>query len=87
MPEHPTGQAVLVVEDDAAARQALVLLLGTEGYAVSAAANGQEALAFLRTRPPPDLILLDLMMPVMDGYEFRRVQRQDAALARSPSSS
>jgi CheY-like chemotaxis protein len=62
----------------------LALLLETEGYAVQSAANGREALAHLRGRARPDLILLDLMMPVMSGWEFREAQKADPALADIP---
>ena len=74
---------VLVVEDDFAIGEALRELLENEGYGVTWASNGLEALAYLRTRTP-GLILLDLMMPVMDGWEFRTAQRGDPALARVP---
>jgi CheY-like chemotaxis protein len=78
-----SGKHVLVVEDDAATREALVATLRRRGC-TAAAGNGQEALDYLRCHPPPDLILLDLLMPVMDGYAFRRAQRSDPALASVP---
>ncbi len=60
-------------------------LLEEEGYPVDAAMNGQEALDFLReARELPALILLDLMMPVMDGFRFRLEQEKDARLASIP---
>ena len=60
-------------------------LLEEEGYAVDAAMNGKEALDFLQTATPlPAVILLDLMMPVMDGYQFRKEQEKDARLASIP---
>jgi len=59
-------------------------LLTIEGFSAATAANGREALAYLRTHENPDLILLDLMMPVMDGWEFRREQQRDAAIANVP---
>src|SRR5207244_10672732 len=62
---------VLVVEDDFDLRDALVPILEYEGHRVVSAANGKEALERLQTMPPPSLILLDLMMPVMDGEQFR----------------
>src|SRR5438270_7170536 len=77
-------RSILLVEDDAATREALALILGTEGYRVTGAANGAEALGVLRSAPPPDLILLDLMMPIMDGWQFRREQVRDAALSAIP---
>ncbi|MGH2500106.1 MAG: response regulator [Candidatus Limnocylindria bacterium] len=65
---------VLAVDDDPALRRFYAALLNEEGHEVALAANGAEALAHLDWLP--DLILLDLMMPVMDGYEFLRRLRQ-----------
>ncbi len=58
---------VLVVDDDELVRNLLVLLLDTAGYRVRAAADGEEALGLLQGGPPPDLILLDVQMPRVDG--------------------
>ena len=59
-------------------------LLSLEGFQTAAVANGQEALDYLRQENAPNLILLDLMMPVMDGWEFRRRQRADPGIADIP---
>jgi CheY-like chemotaxis protein len=75
---------VLIVEDDADLREMMAQLLSLEGYRTEAVANGRDALEYLRRGDFPDLILLDLMMPVMDGWEFRRRQSEDPALARVP---
>ena len=76
---------VLVVEDDRDIRDAVVEILQDEGYAVAAASDGQEALEHLHSGAPrPDLILLDLMMPVMSGYQFRQEQLAIAELASIP---
>ena len=79
-------RAVLVVDDDASIRESLADLLGDEGYQVTTATNGAEALTLLR--PPaklrPCVILLDLMMPVMSGHEFYAEQQRDATLASIP---
>jgi CheY-like chemotaxis protein len=82
----PERGGVLVVEDDPAVRDTLSEILGEEGFPVAVAANGQEALTYLRlnTSAVPCLILLDLMMPVMDGWQFRREQQEDTALAAIP---
>jgi signal transduction histidine kinase len=80
----PIGIRLLLVEDDTSIRDALTDMLEDEGFAVVTAGNGQEALAELRRGPPPEVIVLDLMMPVMDGWEFRVVQRADPALAGIP---
>lgn len=65
---------VLVVEDDQALSRALELKLMQEGYQVDVASNGQEALAAME-RQEPDAILLDLIMPVMDGVDFLKAMR------------
>jgi CheY-like chemotaxis protein len=76
---------LLVVEDDAIIRMRLKILLEMEGYRVREASNGRDALEFLRqSRDFPCLVVLDLMMPVMDGIEFRRTQLQDPDLAHVP---
>lgn len=61
---------LLVVEDDDDTRNAVSELLEEHGYQVARAANGQEAEAYLRRHPGPDCIVLDLWMPVMDGWQF-----------------
>lgn len=78
---------VLVVDDDAAIREALSDLLGDEGYRVATATNGAEALTLLRSAGElrPCVILLDLMMPVMSGQEFYAEQQRDPALSRIPT--
>lgn len=78
------GMTVLVVDDDADIRSTLEEVLTDEGYAVVAAANGLDALAILRAGERPCVILLDLMMPVMDGYRFREAQVRDERLATIP---
>ena len=78
------GSNILLVEDDFDMRDALIPILEYEGHRVVGAANGREALERLRTGPKPSLILLDLMMPVMNGAEFRAEQLRDPALASIP---
>ncbi len=79
----PRGE-ILVIDDDEAIRQALVDTLEDEGYPVFAVADGQAALDRLRRGARPSLILLDLMMPVMDGWRFADELRKDPELARIP---
>jgi CheY-like chemotaxis protein len=74
----------LIVEDDVDMRESLGEILQDEGYDVVGAANGQEALHHLQQGDLPCLILLDLMMPVMSGWEFREQQRQDTRLSQVP---
>jgi len=75
---------VLIVEDDDDLREMLAQLLSLEGFQAAAVTNGREALDYLREEDAPGVILLDLMMPVMDGWEFRRRQQADPALAAVP---
>jgi CheY-like chemotaxis protein len=78
-------RSVLVVEDDRDLRGALGDLLRLEGgYAVSEAENGMDALLFLRTAPAPDLVVLDLDLPLMDGEELLAEMAADPALAGLP---
>ncbi|HET9595586.1 MAG TPA: response regulator [Anaeromyxobacteraceae bacterium] len=74
---------VLVVEDDPDIREALEEALASEGYEVALATDGAHALRVAH-ETLPDLILLDLMMPVMNGWAFRAAQRADPALAGIP---
>ncbi len=76
--------SVLIVEDDADIRDALAEILRDEGYEVVGAGHGQDALTHLRGGGRPALILLDLMMPVMNGWQFREAQVADATLAAIP---
>ncbi len=79
-----TGSDILVVDDDADIRCALRQALELEGYEVALAANGREAWESLHSAPPPALILLDLMMPVMNGAEFLGLLRADDRLRTMP---
>jgi signal transduction histidine kinase len=75
---------ILLVEDDRSIRVVLQGILEDEGYRVTVAENGRRALERLRSSAVPDLIVLDLRMPVMDGWEFRAAQKSDPTLARIP---
>ncbi len=76
--------SVLLVEDDLDVAEAILDVLMDEGYQVAHATNGREALELLRAPPVPSLILLDMMMPEMDGAQFREAQLQDPRLAQIP---
>jgi CheY-like chemotaxis protein len=82
MPE--ASKTILVVEDDREIRSALVELLKFEGYLVHAASDGQQALDQLRQGIRPHLIILDLMMPVKSGAQFREEQIQDPTISGIP---
>ena len=83
-PPSEQSRTILVVDDNIDLRDTLGDLLTLAGYRVVCASNGREALACLRSGPLPRLILLDLKMPVMNGWEFRTLQLQDPALAGVP---
>jgi CheY-like chemotaxis protein len=84
MSEEQRGGLVLIVDDDPDICETLLTVLEVSGYRVAAAANGQEALITLRSGIRPCLVLLDLMMPVMNGMEFRAEQRADPSIASVP---
>jgi CheY-like chemotaxis protein len=75
---------VLIVDDDHDVREAIGEILEDCGYRTLAAQNGVDALKTLRASPRPCLILLDVMMPIMDGPTFREAQRGDASLSDIP---
>jgi CheY-like chemotaxis protein len=71
------SRRLLVLEDDQDIQEYLTILLRGEGFEITAVSNGEEALALLDEGRAFDLILLDVIMPVMDGEEFLRRLRQD----------
>ena len=75
---------ILVVDDDADIRAILGMVLAAEGHEVETAADGVAALARLRGGPRPSLILLDMMMPLLDGEGFLRELRSDPGTAGVP---
>jgi DNA-binding response OmpR family regulator len=75
---------ILIVEDDADTRDMIGRFLELEGFAVETAANGRQALDRLDAGARACVILLDLMMPIMDGWEFRRIQASRSALSQIP---
>ncbi len=79
-------RSVLVVDDEEDVREALRDLLEQYGYKVLAAPNGREALNILRGGDPPGFVLLDLIMPVMNGWEFLDIVSRDKELSRIPLS-
>jgi CheY-like chemotaxis protein len=75
---------VLVVDDDKDLLRLMTKFLRLEGFTAAQATNGREALEYLRGGGSANVILLDLRMPVMDGWAFRREQREDPSLASIP---
>lgn len=67
---------ILIIEDDTSIRELLVEIFESEGYLVDSGVNGSEGIKALETNIP-DLILMDVMMPVMDGYAFRMEQMKN----------
>jgi CheY-like chemotaxis protein len=78
------AKRILVVEDNSLTREALRIVLSEQGYEIEGAADGQEALECLEQREQPDLILLDLTMPRMDGWEFLEQRQRNPSLAGIP---
>jgi CheY-like chemotaxis protein len=78
------GGRVLVVDDDAAVRLTLRSFLESEGLSVETAANGAEALQLLEHATLPGIILLDLLMPILSGWQFLDLKAQDARLKPIP---
>ena len=76
---------VFIIEDDVDTRDMLGRFLELEGYHVELASNGRQALELLGRGAPANVIVLDLMMPVMDGWEFRRRQIEDGRLRNIPT--
>lgn len=74
-------EQILVVEDSLDIRESIVDALSSEGYKVESAQNGKEAIKKLKTMPVPTLVLLDLMMPTMNGWEFLDRQKRDEAFS------
>ena len=81
---HSRSSTIIVVDDDNGIRETLRIALEVEGYTVITASNGREGIDLLRSIPTPCLILLDLMMPVMNGWEFADQIKRDNALSTIP---
>lgn len=75
---------ILIIEDDANIREVLELALASEGYEVSSASNGKDGLSRIASHGKPDLILLDLMMPIMNGWEFVEALKSSKELSTLP---
>lgn len=75
---------ILIVEDDECIRSVMTLMLGSEGYDVVSAPNGEQALAWLRAHGHIDLVLTDLMMPIKDGWRLVEQIRADDSISTTP---
>jgi CheY-like chemotaxis protein len=92
LPEVTTGPTtllrplplILLVEDDFVLRMSLSELLAAEGFRVESCADGRDAYRRLHLTPRPDVILLDIMLPHLDGLELRALQRKSAVMANIP---
>ncbi len=78
-----SGKSVLIVDDEAATRAVLRHALEVQGYRVETAENGQQALSVI-SRRKPDVVLLDISMPVMDGWTTMRELRSREATRSLP---
>lgn len=75
---------VLVIDDDEDSRDALAALLTDAGFWVATAPDAEEAWVILRKGPRPDVIVLDLLLPDVDGWDFRANQKRDPEFATIP---
>lgn len=78
------AQTVMLVEDNGFTREGLAAILRKNGYDVVAVANGLEALDRLDAAPPPDVILLDMLLPVLDGWHFLERLKKRTSQANPP---
>jgi CheY-like chemotaxis protein len=83
-PRPGSAGLILLVEDDFVLRSSLSELLTAEGFRVDCCADGREAFRRLHHPPRPDLILLDIMLPHLDGYELRALQKKSPPIANIP---
>ncbi|WP_242395789.1 response regulator [Anaeromyxobacter oryzisoli] len=78
------SRSILLIEDDAGIRESVAECLESEGYVVTPVSNGVEGLQWLRRPHRPNLIVLDLVMPVMSGAQFLSELREDPGLRDLP---
>jgi two-component system, chemotaxis family, chemotaxis protein CheY len=78
------SSTILIVDDDEGIRVSLDEFLAEEGFTVRTASNGREALDMLRTGLRPSAIVVDLMMPDLNGWDFRAAQRRVPEIADIP---
>ncbi len=78
------GQKILCVDDDTAMREIYRVQLERQGYRVTVAGNGLDAMKAIETQGPPDLVVTDVAMPVMNGLDLIKHLREDQRTARTP---
>jgi CheY-like chemotaxis protein len=78
------GARILFIDDDEAVRSTVGKVLTAEGFQIVEARNGLHAMQQMTTPPLPDIILLDMIMPVMSGYEFLDLQQADPRIRNIP---
>src|SRR5436309_1137150 len=78
------GEKILCVDDEDAIRKLCTVYLAKRGYRVEAVANGVEALRLVESKGPPDLVVTDVNMPLMNGLELVKRLREDRRTARTP---
>jgi two-component system chemotaxis response regulator CheY len=81
---HSSDESIMIVDDDRDFREALAEILRGAGYSTAVFGNGSEAFRFLQKNPPPKLILLNLMMPVMNGWAFMAEKQRVPGLREVP---
>jgi len=79
------SKTILIVDGNEVEREGLAVVLARRGYAVAQVENGQAALDYLKANPQPDVIVTDMMMPVMDGWTFLTRRQKLAAIAAIPT--
>jgi CheY-like chemotaxis protein len=77
-------ESILIIDDDPGITDSLSMLLEDEGYRIAVEPNGSKGLEYLAQNELPSLIILDVMMPVLDGFGFRQKQLEDARIANIP---
>jgi len=83
-PRRRTAGLILLIEDDFVLRSSLTELLEEEGFRVECCADGRDGFRRLHQSPIPNIILLDVMLPHLDGFEFRALQRRVPTFANIP---
>ncbi len=82
--QNVNGQSVLIIDDDERVHELLQEILAPAGFSVNCAISGQQGLSIAKTQPPPNIIVLDLMMEKMDGYEVARELKLDPRTRHIP---